>query len=287
MSVKLRNEVCGTNESSQPKNLGGKKQCIEGAVITGFLSRDDFSFDSVADSKDLVKIKAAIQAKNLVPLPEFETVEDENTDPTTVEKRTKTIVTKQGVAGSKYGVDASMCTYEALKTYQDSDYTRIFEITDSDDEEMTCDIDKDGKVWGRKLTSTIVGLRTRTNLENDASVPLSLKFENDTYSILKTGQKYSEIEGIFDVALEVIGMPNATTLIVKATTGCVGDLVETFVQADFIAKTTLGVAQPITAMTEVDGVYTLTGTFATGTIATNVAVTTNAMYEAGKTSFTV
>ena len=262
----LINEVCGTDASSQPKNLGGKKQCIEGAVLTAFLARNDFSFPTIVDAKDLIKIKAAIAAKNIVPLPEFETVEDENTEATIVEKRSKTITSKKGVAGSKYGIDASMCTYAALKTYEDSDYTRIFELTDADDEEMTCDIDASGKVFGRKLTSTIIGLRTRTSLENDASVPLSLKFTNDTYSIIKTGNKFADLEGVFDVAFEISGVPTATSIKFKVISGCSGRTVKNLESTDVVLKNAAGATQTVTfSAPDANGVYGLVGTgFANG-----------------------
>ncbi|TDE53760.1 hypothetical protein [Flavobacterium sp. GT3P67] len=280
----LINEVCGTDAASQPKNLGGKKQCIEGAVLTGFLAKNDFSFDSVADAKDPVKVKAAIAAKSIVPLPEFETVEDENTEATTVEKRRKTIISKQGVAGSKYGLDASMCTYAGLKTYQDSDYTRIFEITDADDEEMTCDIDEAGKVFGRKLTSTIVGLRTRTSLENDASVPLSLKFSKDTYSIIKTENKFADLEGIFDIEFEIVGIPTATSIKFKALSGCSGRLIKSLEDGDFVLKNAAGAVQSVTLTApDSNGVYELVGTaFANGFILSTAGVVAKeeANYEA-------
>lgn len=280
----LINEVCGTDAASQPKNLGGKKQCIEGAVLTGLLARDGFYFDSVADAKDPVKQKAAIAAKDVVPLPEFETVEDENTEATTVEKRRKTIISKQGVAGSRYGIDASMCTYAGLKTYQDSDYTRIFEITDADDEEMTCDIDESGKVFGRKLTSTIVGLRTRTNLENDASVPLSLKFSKDTYSIIKTGNKFADLEGIFDIEFELVGIPTSTSIKFKALSGCSGRVVKTLETGDVILKNAPGATQSVTfTAPDANGVYELVGTaFANGyTLSSNGVLSKDeANYEA-------
>ena len=255
----LINEICGATATA-PKNLGGKDQCIEGAVITGFLAHKDFSFATLADAKTKATVLAAITAKNLVPLPEFETVEDENTEATTVEKRTKTIVSKEGVAGSKYGIDAAMCTYAALKTYQDSDYTRIFEITDSENEEMTCDIDSDGKVWGRKLTSTIVGLRTRTNLENDASVPLSLKFAEDTYSIIRTGDEYAKIEGVFDSSLTQVSA-SATEIKFTIATDCSGAKVSTLEAADIVVKNAAGAVQSVTfTAADANGVYTVTGT---------------------------
>lgn len=282
-------EVCGTDEASKPKNLGGKEQCIEGAVITGFLAKKDFSFPDLATAKDKDAVLAAITAKNLVPLPEFETVEDENTDPVTVEKRTKTITSKEGIAGSRYGIDASMCTYAGLKTYQNSEYTRIFEITDADNEEMTCDIDADGKVFGRKLTSTIVGLRTRTNLENDASVPLSLKFAEDTYSIIKTGDKYADIEGVYDVSISQVSASD-TEIKVKLTTDCTGTVVSSAEDGDLIVKDGSGSTQSVTfTAADSDGVYTLTGTgFANGfTVGLNGVLLKGTMHIEGSGVLTV
>jgi hypothetical protein len=250
------NRACG-NESTT-KNLGGKKQCLEAPVKTIALAKSGFRFASEADANDKSKWLDAIKSKNIVPLPNIEGVEANNTDAQIKNGRYKDYKLKEGVSGSKYRIDTAICTYANLKTYEDSDYTRVFQITDA--EEVTGELFENGSFGGRNLTSILIGLR---NEATDSDVPFNdvfLKYESDVYSIIKPEFEASELEGIEDVSL-VLESATATSIKFKAYTSCSSSPISSLEYTHFTIKDTDG-AVVSTGNVPVDpnGVYELTGT---------------------------
>lgn len=222
------NEVC-TTEESQIKNLGGKKQCLEKPVKTFVFAKEDTTFASVAAMKVKSNWDTLIVSKGLVPTPNIEGIEPNNTDPVTKEGRYKDYELKAGVAGTNYRFDLSVCTYEALKSYVDSGYNRIFQITDG--EEVTCEVQDDGTVKGRKLSSFFVGFRQEATDDDVPFCNTSIKWEDDVYDIVRATFSASELEGIFDVQLTSVSAA-AGSIVFTAKVECTGDNVTTLAQAD-------------------------------------------------------
>lgn len=222
------NEVCGT-ESTKPKNMGGKKQCLEAPVKTTAMAKSTFAFPTLADAKDPAIWAAAIVAKNIVPLPNIEGLELANTEAVLKTGRYSDYELKEGVAGVKYRFDLSICNYEAMKTYKNSDYTRVFQITNA--EEVTCDIQTDGTVKGRELSSFIVGLRNDATDDDVPYVDVNLKFSNDVFDIIRAGFDATELEGIFDVTITITSA-TATSIKFKLSNSCNGAVVTSLEDAD-------------------------------------------------------
>lgn len=222
------NEVCGT-ESTAPKNMGGKKQCLEAPVKTTALAKSTFAFPTLTAAKDPSLWAAAIVAKNIVPLPNIEGLELANTEAVLKTGRYSDYELKEGVAGVKYRFDLSICNYEAMKTYKNSDYTRVFQITNA--EEVTCDIQDDGSVKGRELSSFIVGLRNDATDDDVPFVDVNLKFSNDVFDIIRAGFDATELEGIFDVKITITSN-TATSIKFKLTTACSGSVITSLEDAD-------------------------------------------------------
>lgn len=283
------NEVCGS-ETSAPQNMGGKKQCIEGPVKTMILATESFAFASVAALKAVVNYDTGVTAKSLVPFPNVEGIELANTEANIKTGRYTDYTLKNGVAGVAYRFDLSICTYEALKSYINSVFTRVFEITEA--EEVTCDVQSDGTVKGRKMTSFLVGQR---NQATDADVPfanVNIKFDSDIYDIVRAEFAATKIEGIFDVTLKVQGVPSATTLVVEATDACTGENISSLLLDDwkFVQTSdTLEEAVTVSSYDAVTGFYTLTAlAFEDGTIATDgVVEQNNIKYEAAPVAVNV
>ena len=256
------NEVCG-NESKKKKNPGGKDQCLEKPVKTVALAKDTFSFPDLATFRTKAAWLTAINNKDIVPLPNTENPEENNTEAAIKNGAHKDYTLKDAVAGSNYRIDAAMCTYEALKTYQNSEYKRIFEITFA--EEVSADIQDDGTVMGRKITSLNVPLRARATAEDVPFTGVNVKFASDIFSILKTDFEPSELEGVFDVNINQVSA-SSTEIKVTVSTACAGSLVSSLEDGDFVVKDGSGDVQSVTfTAADSNGVYTLTGTgFATG-----------------------
>lgn len=274
------NEVCGT--STSPKNLGGKDQCLEKAVKTLMLAKDSFSFADLATFKTEAAWETAIENKDIVPLPNVENPEENNTEAVIKNGAHRDYTIKDAIPGSNYRIDASICTYEALKSYENTEYTRVFEITF--DDEVTADVQSDGTIKGRKITSLTIPLRARATAEDVPFTGVNVKFSSDLFSILKTDFEPSDLEGIFDVVLEIEGTPTASSIKFKALSDCSGRVIKTLEDGDVVLNDASGSAQTITFVApDADGVYEITGTaFANDFVLglDGVVVKSEAMYEA-------
>jgi hypothetical protein len=272
------NEVCGTDDSIQ-KNTGGKRQCLEAPVKTILLAKDDQFFANRAALDVKATVDAAIAAKQLVPFPNIEGIEPNNTDANIKNGRFTDYTLKAGIRGSSYRFDLSVCTYEALKSYVNSGYTRVYRVTTEG--EVTCEIMADGTIKGEKITSFLLGLR---NEATDDDVPFAnvlLKYANDNNSIVKPAFDWAPLEGIYDVVLQLVSA-SATSIKFKTIIECTGDTITSFVSGNLQLLDDGEVHASSFVAADADGVYELTGTgFENGfTLGLNGVVTqANIMYE--------
>ena len=274
---KLISEIGGA--TTTPANLGGKKQQLEAPVKTVMFAKKDFSFADLAALKVESNWDSAIQAKNLKPLVDIEGIELANQEANVKEGRYRNYELKKGVHGVKYRVDVSVFTYEALKTLQDSEYTRLIEITE--DDKVICDVQADGSIKGRDVSSLIVGLRNQATDEDVPNTMIDIKFESDTFSIVDPGFEVSEKEGIFDVDIEQVSA-SATEIKFKVKDRFSGSYVTNLVEANILVTdgTSTQSADSFTAA-DSDGVYTWTDTaMANGwTVGLNGVVSQGNLYE--------
>lgn len=256
------NEVCG-NETTPVKNIGGIDQCLEKPVKRLYAAKDTFSFPDKTTFKTKAAWLAAINNKDLKALPLNENPEENNTEAAIKNGAHRDYTLKDAVAGSNYRIDASICTYEAIKSLENSEYKRLFEVTF--DEEVTCDVQDDGSIKGRKITSLNVPLRARATAEDVPFTGINVKFASDLFSILKTDFNPTELEDIFDVNLAQVSA-SSTEIKVTVSTHCAGSLISSLEDGDLIVKDDQGAAQSVTfTAADANGIYTLTGTgFAIG-----------------------
>ncbi len=198
----VRNEIGGNTTTT--KNIGGKKQRLEAPVKTIILAKDDQYFTPEQFKNVMEHWKNGILNKSLIPFPNIEGLEANNTDAQIKEGRYTDYELKTAVSGAKYRFDISNTTYEAFLSYKNSQYTRVYEITDLD--EVLCDIDEKGNVKGRKMSSFLIGNRNQATDSEVPFVDVSIKYENNTHSILTTDGEPSDLEGIYDVLLEEVSV---------------------------------------------------------------------------------
>lgn len=281
------NEVCGT-ESTAPKNLGGKKQCLESPVKTIILAKETFAFADVAAMKAVANYNNGVVAKDLTPFPNIEGIEAANTEANIKEGRYTDYTLKNGVSGAAYRFDFAICTYDAAKSYVNSGFTRVFQITEA--EEVSCDVQSDGTVKGRKFTSMLLGQRNEATDDDVPNATLTFKFDSDVYDIVRAEFAATEVEGVFDVDLNIISA-SSTELVLTATLGCSGDNISSLTQDDWKFLEAGGDEEAITGSSyDADTKrYTITAAaFVDGTIQTDGVVTqTNINYEAEPTPVTV
>lgn len=275
------NRVCDNGESSQPKNMGGKKQCSEAPVKTVTLVVGEQSFANEAAMDVDATVKTEIETKKLVPMATITGLELANTEAVKKEGRYETTTTKDAVAGVKYRFDLSMCTYEALLSYKDK-VERIYESTN--DKEVFADVQADGVVKGRPITSMDIGIRNQATDDDTPYVDVTFTFESPLHDILKPAVDFTKLEGVFDTQISLVGAPTATSIKFKVESDCTGRAVKSWEDGDVVLKDNTGGVHSIDAFVapDADGVYEITGTgFANDfTLESNgVVAKTEAMYE--------
>lgn len=260
--ISIINEVCG-NDAETVQNTGGKKQCLESAVRTYALAKESFSFDDLAAMKGQDAWDAAKTSKDVVVFYDVEELEPNNTESIIKNGRFADYNIKDAVKGVNYTHYLATCSHEAVKSYENSAYTRIFRI--SEDNEVLCEVQDDGSIKGEPLTSFIVGVRDDAPADGTPSTKVYLKFNSYKMSIVIPDFDLTDYEGIYDVNLTQVEA-SATSIKVTASADCSGSLIKSFVAADFIVKDASGQSQTVTLVPpSAEGVYELTGTgFASG-----------------------
>jgi hypothetical protein len=267
-------DSCSSSTAGQ-LNTGSVSECLEGVTTRLALAKPNFRFTDLADFKTLSSWETAIQNKDLVPLFGVYEVASADTEAIKFETGNFSAVTKKEIKKMTSESYLSLCSHKALKSYENSGYTQVFEITENG--EILGVYDPDGvRVKGQDITEFEVAIRQRA--VND-KVPYSMvtitfrdfdEFE-DNGIIAKPTWDANAVNGIFGLTLTVSGTPTSTEIVVSATSGCGSESYEDLVVADwsYTGGTIDGSTYNATT-----GLYTLTGTGLTsGTLGTNGVIT--------------
>lgn len=245
-------EVCGSGASSQPKNTGFIKQCLDEGMISSYLTLEDFEATR-AEIVDEAFIKQAIQDKKIAVMfgvdeaPEDTSTEDEYQEGLRGKEKIK-----DGIPSLKTTHWLGLCSHSAMKSYTDSSFTR--EIRVLNDGKIRGTIKSNGKYAGIKLSSLnvenridpVVGTSTgKTVVERQYEDLTELE---DNAFVIQPEYNAKQLKGIFDVTLTADAV-NSNAVSVAATLGCGGDNVKTLVLADFVLKDSTGSTKTITSAT--------------------------------------
>lgn len=256
-------EICGGGQK-KPKNTGFKEQCIESKLQIPVLS-NGFQFPSVASFKTVADWKAAIKAKNLVPLFPVYELADASTEDTKFESGNFSKITAKGVEKITFECYISVCAYAALKSYENSgNFGDLFEF--NEDEDYSGIFASDGvKVKGRKIKSlTVTRIRATKDKVPYVKGEITFADKDDVLDavIVKSDLSETDLEGIFDVELKQVAA-TSTSIKFTASAGCSGGgaLVTSLTASDVVVKNVAGAVQAVSfVVADTNGVYTLTGT---------------------------
>ena len=290
--MKMYSDICGS-ANSKPLPTGAMSQCLEAVTVMLVLAKWDFKFASVEDFKSKEKWDEAIIAKEIVPLYELYELTSANTDAVFYESRNFKKETSKAVkitTGESY---LSFCSHAALKSYEGTDYTKVFEVTEDGNIIGVYAADGIG-VQGQSMKSFDIGIRMAATTAKPAYTPISITYAD--YEELEKGAVLArpdfnpvlDLTGIFAVEFTQVGPGSATTVVVKAAVGC--GATEPLVGADSILKLldAAGVDQSATAVEGPDGTYTFTGTdLESGTVTTDGAHAIDDYIVKGQGTFTV
>lgn len=279
----------GTNSV---QNTGSNIEVLPSQIVKYFLTKSTFVFDSKEDANDVSKWKEAIKNKDIVPFFEIEAnLENSNTEASFYESRTKKIKTKEARKGKKFTHHLGLYSHSALKSYEDSEYNRVIEITE--DGYLVATLTSEGKVRGQKLNGFYVGILKDATSDTPASTDVELSYDNFK-EFEKDGYVYDpnfdvdDLEGIYTISLELVSAPTATEIVFIATERSSGASVSSLEAANIKLYDSSGAEQTISAVTVNDNTYTISGTgFVSGTLKIPVVEKTNIIYESETLNITI
>lgn len=276
---------CAQSEANT-LNTGAKEQCLTAPVIRHALAETDQEFATATLAKSLAAWRTAEAQKKIIPLFEVEALATADTEDTYFEARKK-YKTKNGKKIRTFECHLGECSHRALASYNGKKM-RVYEFTDAQ-EIKACTVDG-VKVRGQLVTIEVGKLVDATD-EKPQYTPVTLTYEDyKEYENgpvrLKPTWSHVELQGIFDVNLEIVGVPTSSQIKFKANGGCAGDdEVKVFVDANITVTAANGIT-PIAhsfVAPDANGVYTLTSAalFANGQLINlnGVVQSTEATYE--------
>ena len=281
-------DICG-DEGNNYLNTGSSKQCLEKATVSYALAKGNFTFDDLAAFKSKSAWDTARENKDIVVLFSVEQLENANAEATYFESRTLKIETKAARKGKIFTHHLGLCSHGALKSYENSGYNRVFEITE--DGHVTGVRNDDGTIKGQLLSSFIVGIREDATLEAVPTTKAELTYKDfnefEQNGVITTPDfSITDYEGIYPLYFSLVSA-SASEIIVRATAGCEGLEVKNLELADFTLLDASGEAQTIDAVTNSDNEYTLSGTFVTGVMKTAVITKGSIVYEGEELSISI
>lgn len=207
-------------------NTGANSQCLEAITTKLFLAKSTFRFENKEAFKNADNWKTAIKNKDIVPLYDVYEPVGENTEASFYETgnyRYKTQKETKKLTCESY---LSLCSHKALKSYQNSEYTQVFEGTDNG--EVIGVFDSDGiKIKGQDVKDFNVGIRERPTAEKPPTSKITITYrdfeelENNGCIELLSSDPESMM-GIFTLTIKLLTLPAATDSLFKfeAKMGC-------------------------------------------------------------------
>lgn len=289
--MKIYNNICG-GQGVTPANTGANSQCLEAVTVMAFIAKDDFAFDTVDAFKLQANWDAAIASRDLVPMYEMYEVAPNNTDATYYESRNFRKRTQKATKITTYEHYLGYCSHAALKSYENSSYTRLFEVTEDGD--ILGVYASDGvKVRGQKIKQFDVGIRMIATVEKPPYTPIQITFDDheevEMFAVLATPDfdPVTDISGVYNVTINQSGAATSSLVTFTAFVGCDNDY-KTGLDAEFQFMTAAGVDQSATFADVGNGTYTATGVgFVTGYIDTAGVKTIDSLQVEGAAIITV
>lgn len=251
---------CSQDEQNG-RNTGASEQCLEGVTIRHALATDEQEFTTVANAKDLSVWKGQVADKKIIPLYEIEELTVADTEDTFFEGREKRYKTSNGKKIRKFNCFLGLCSHYALKSYHGKKM-RIFEFTDMQEIKA---VTPDGTKVKGQLVTIEVGKRVDAMPDKPAHTPVTITYADynefeDNGVVLKPTWSQIELEGIYDVVLELVEA-SSTSVKFKVLAGCSKTPVTSLITDDITFKTAAGVAISHSFVAaDTDGIYEFTGT---------------------------
>ena len=264
-------DSCSTETSAQ-LNTGTVKECLEGLTTKLFLGHANQRFDSIDDFKDIIVWKALIETKEIVPLYNVYEVASDNTDANKYETGNFVYTTKKEIKKMTSESYLSLCSHRALKSFENSDYTLVYEVTEQG--EILGVWDTDGvRVKGQDISNFDVSIRERPTNDKPAFSMTTITYRDfeeleDYGVIIKPSWDPNTLNGIFSLEIEIVSA-STTELVFKVLSSCGSNYYNDLLEADLLVNDAAGDPITTTGLINASNVYTLSSAaFVTGTLQT-------------------
>jgi len=264
---------CNLNEQNIIIGTDGVCTNLEGKTRALYLVKDDFkaTLNEITTKqgwKDLVK------AKKIIPLYEIYELANANKEATYFETGNFKYETGKAVKGVNAELYLSICAHRALKSYENSEYKRIIEVTERNEiVALKRYEDSDGEIatgfsdpyyTGQSLKSFFVGIRNSATKDKSPFTPLQITYsdfeELENYGIiLKPASGFdvvTDVDGIVNINLESY-VNDEGDFVIKTKKSCTSNGLLGLTSSNLILKNSSGVTQSILLVSVGDGVYTV------------------------------
>ena len=235
-------------------------ECLEAVTTLLVVTKENFAFPNMADAMDLAKWNEAIGAGNIVPLYQMYELTPANTEEQFYESRNFKKRVAKATKVTTFENYLSLCSHKALKSYQNSEFTRVFEITE-DGEIIAV---RDGlKIKGQRIKDFNVGIRNAATLDKVPFTLVTMTY-GDYEELEKNGFVYkpnfdgnSDLDSIYAANIDIISASG--TQIDFTVTTCEGSAVQNLKDGDIVVLSAATGAEQTVTVTETGGVYSATG----------------------------
>lgn len=283
--MKTYNNLCVIGDNATTLNTGFKKPgCLESLLELPLLSNGQNPFATVTAFETVTEWKSRIADKSIVPLFDVYEVADGSTEDTFYETGKFKRRTEKGKTIITCEMYLSICAYAAVKSFEQSNYTELYQFNQESDYSGV--YDSDGiRVRGRSCEITVDRRPATKDKVPYVTVEISFSDKDDILKtvLTKSDLQKDDLDGIYDVQINTLTV-SSSSIKFTVTSSCAGnEKVTTLETADIVLKDASGDDYTFTFVApDSNGVYELTGTgFGDGfTIDLNgVIVQTDIMYE--------
>ena len=231
-------ENCGIGGS--PMGTKTAKQCLETVTVLYILAKEDQKFASAESFKTRADWDTAIEAGEIAPLWEIYEFANANTDATFYESRNFKKQTTKATKMYEAEVYLGLCGHKLLKSYDSSEFTRLYEVTE--DGAIIGVKQSDGTIKGQSLKEFTVGIRNNATTDKVPNTKISITFtdyeelEDNPMVVIPNFNPVIDLEGIEQVEVSILEapVPSATGFSAEVLSVCGGSIDIDFKTEDFL-----------------------------------------------------
>lgn len=261
-------------------------QCLESVTVMYILAKEDQKFANVQDFGTRSKWEALIASEEVAVLWELYEFANANSDAAFFESRNFKKQTSKATKVLEAEVFLSLCAHKMLKSYEDSAYTRLYEVTE--DGFIIGVQTEGGGVKGQSLKDFNVGIRMNATTDKVPNTKITVTFadyeelERNPVMVDPSFNVVLDLEGVEQVKVMILDEPTPTSTSYQAVieTECAGGIVPELAETHLYQTDDTG-AVAITSIAPVAGkpnTYAITTPDVAGIVSLRIGTESDTKY---------